>query len=88
MRTPEKKSGSYLWIKTKTLLDLFLRFYYLLEIKTFEFLVSENFGRKPGNIFSRHCNIQISRNCFLKQSCGGVLWQEHKLRVFNASEKN
>lgn len=60
MGTLERKSGPSLWLKMKNILNLFLRSYYLLEIKPFEFLVFENFGRNLGNILSRQRNIQLS----------------------------
>lgn len=39
----------------------------------------ENFERNLGNILSRQCSIQVSRNCFLNKDWGCVLWQEDEI---------
>lgn len=36
MKTLERESGPDLWFKIKNILDLFVIFYYLLEVKLYE----------------------------------------------------
>lgn len=87
MKTLERESGPDLWFKIKNILDLFLRFYYLLEVKPYEFLVFENFGRNLGNILLRQYNNQVSKNCLINKYWISILWQEEELVFLNVLEK-
>lgn len=82
MKTLERKSGPDLWFKIKNILDLFLRFYYLLKVKPYEFLVFENFGRNLGNILLKQYSIQVSKNCLMNKGWSSILWQEDELFFF------
>lgn len=82
MKTLERELGPDLWFKIKNILDLFLRFYYLLEVKPYEFSVFENFVRELRNILLRQYNIQVSKNCLMNKCWSSILWQQEELFSF------
>lgn len=51
MKTLERELGPDLWFKIKNILDLFLRFYYLLEVKPYEVFSVWKFWEKSWEYF-------------------------------------